>query len=240
MGLDPLNLLLLAVAVIVFWKLRSVLGTRTGNERPPVEPYSPSKKTGGLEPEASPGNVVRFPSDDSREPAPKTGLAEPVEPIWKGFASEGSPVAQGLESVAASDRNFTPRSFIDGAKMAYEMIVEAFARGDRSSLKNLLSTDVYDGFARAIGQRESLGQKVDAKFVGIDEATIVAVSAEGRSANITIRFVGELISATLSRDGAVVEGDLKEIQRKTDIWTFERDLTSRDPNWKLISTEEPA
>ena len=240
MGFDPLNLLLLAIAVVVFWKLRSLLGTRTGNERPPPEPYSAPKKPGSLEPETSGGNVLRFPADDARESAPQMGIPEPAEPLWKGYASEGSATALGLVAIAATDGNFTPRGFVDGAKLAYEMIVEAFARGDRSILKNLLSKDVYDGFARAIGQRESLGQKIDSKFVGIDEATIAGASVEDRKASITMRFVGELISATLSREGAIVEGDPKEIQRKTDIWTFERDLTSRDPNWKLVSTEEPA
>ena len=240
MGLDPLNLLLLAIAVVVFWKLRSVLGARTGNERPPPEPNSAAQKPGSLEPETPSGNVLRFPAEDAREPAPQLGIPEPAEPLWKGYAIEGSATAVALEAIAAADRNFTPRGFVDGAKLAYEMIVEAFARGDRPALKNLLSKDVYDGFARAIGQRESLSQKVDLKFVGIDEATIGNVSVEGRKANITMRFISELISATLSREGAIVDGDPKEIQRKTDIWTFERDLSSRDPNWKLVSTEEPA
>lgn len=241
MAFDPLNLLLLAIAIVVFWRLRSVLGSRTGSERPPIEPYSPSrKKEAGADAEATNGNVLRFPKDDSKDLEQRSADGEPAEPLWTGYAEAGSAVASGLEAIAASDRAFSPKSFVEGAKLAYEMIVDAFARGDKSALKPLLSREVLDGFARAIDEREAAGQKIDARFVGIDKASIMAAGTAGRKANITMRFVSELISATLSKDGAVIEGHPTQIREITDVWTFERDLNSRDPNWKLVSTEEPA
>jgi predicted lipid-binding transport protein (Tim44 family) len=124
--------------------------------------------------------------------------------------------------------------------MAYEMIIEGFAQGDKKTLKNLLSRDVFDGFAAAIDARESAGQRVESRFVGIDKATIKAASLVGSKASITMQFVSELISATYAKSGELVDGDPKEIREVTDVWTFERDVTSRDPNWKLAATQAPA
>lgn len=235
MSFDPLNILLVAVALVVFWRLRSVLGTRTGTEKPPVDPF-------GSKPNATRdagGTVVRLP-DVTQAPSPELGDRDPPPPVWKGYAEEGSTLAATLTKMAESDPTFTPRSFVDGAKLAYEMIVEAFAKGDKPALKNLLSKEVSDGFARAIDSRTSQGQRVDSRFVGIDKATIEQASLAGRKASITMIFVSELISATYDKAGQVIEGDPKEIRQVTDVWTFERDIGSRDPNWKLVATEAPA
>lgn len=238
MNFDPLNLLLLAVALVVFWRLRSVLGTRTGNERPPAEPFG-TKPADARKPGEAAGTVIRFPQNDDAEP--RRGLEpEPAEPIWKGYAEQGSELASTIEKMAASDAAFTPRAFVDGAKMAYEMVIEGFAQGDKKTLKNLLSKDVFDGFATAIDAREAAGQKIESRFVGIDKATIKAASLVGSKASITVQFVSELISATYAKSGELVDGDPKEIREVTDVWTFERDVTSRDPNWKLAATQAPA
>ncbi len=238
MNFDPLNLLLLAVALVVFWRLRSVLGTRTGNERPPLEPFG-TKPADAKKPGDAPGTVIRFPQNEDAEP--RRGLEpEPAEPVWKGYAEQGSELAATIARMAESDSSFTPRSFIDGAKMAYEMVIESFAQGDKKTLKNLLSRDVFDGFAAAIDAREAAGQRVEQRFVGIDKATIKAASLIGSKASITMQFVSELISATFAKSGEVVDGDPKEIREVTDVWTFERDVTSRDPNWKLVATQAPA
>jgi predicted lipid-binding transport protein (Tim44 family) len=231
---DPLNLLILAIAVVVILRLRSVLGKRTGNERPPIDPYATQRRA---EKPQSPGNVINLPQ---RENAPeKTGLEKPVEPVWSGYAEPESSVAKGLEKIAAADSQFTARSFVDGAKIAYEMVVTAFAQGDRQSLKNLLSRDVYEGFARAIDERESAGQILESRFVGIDKANLTAADLKGKRASITIRFLAEFISATLNKAGEVIEGDPRQVREITDVWTFERDTSSRDPNWKLVATDEP-
>lgn len=238
MNFDPLNLLLLAVALVVFWRLRSVLGTRTGNERPPIDPFG-TKPADVRKPGEAPGTVVRFPQNEETEP--RRGLEpEPAEPVWKGYAESGSDLALTLEKMAESDANFSPRSFVDGAKMAYEMIIEGFAQGDKKTLKNLLSREVFDGFSSAIDAREAEGQRVESRFVGIDKATIKAASLAGTRASITMEFVSELISATYAKSGEVIDGDPKEIREVTDVWTFERDVTSRDPNWKLAATQAPA
>ena len=235
MSFDPLNILLLAVALVVFWRLRSVLGTRTGTEKPPFDLFG-SRRSPGQDPAVP---ATRLP-EASPAPANDTGDREPPPPVWKGFADEGSPLAATLSQMAESDQTFTPRSFVEGAKLAYEMIVEAFAKGDKAALKNLLSKEVFEGFSRAIDARVSLGQRVDSRFVGIDKALIQQASLTGRKAAITLEFISEMISATYDKAGQVIDGDPKEIRQVTDVWTFERDVGSRDPNWKLVATEAPA
>lgn len=234
---DPLNLLILAIAVVVFLRLRSVLGKRTGHERPPLDPYASKRQA---ETSDAPGNVINLPQRDDRAPESAPAAESETAPVWIGYAEEGSGLAQGLEKIAAADRSFSPRSFLDGAKMAYEMIVQAFAAGDRPTLRNLLSREVLDGFIAAIDAREKAGQKLESRFVGIDKAEFAAADLKGKRASVTVRFVSELISATRNRAGDVIEGDPQQIREITDVWTFERDVSSRDPNWKLTATDAPA
>lgn len=240
---DPLNLLILAIAVVIFFRLRSVLGRRTGNERPPFDPFAARRRNNGENgkagrPEEASGNVITLPRDRSNEAKPQD--AEPAAPVWTGYAEEGSGLAKGLERIAAADRDFSPATFMAGAKVAYEMVVTAFAQGDKPTLKNLLSREVYDGFAGAIDNREKAGEKLDSRFVGINQAELVSADLSGRKAVVTVKFVSELISATTNRAGEVIDGDPKQIREITDVWTFERDTGSRDPNWKLVATESPA
>jgi predicted lipid-binding transport protein (Tim44 family) len=231
---DPLNLLILAIAVVVILRLRSVLGKRTGNERPPVDPYAAQRRADKPQ---TPGNIINLPQ---RENAPENPVLQaPAEPVWTGYAEAGTSVAKGLEKIAAADSQFSAKIFIDGAKVAYEMVVTAFAQGDRQSLKNLVSRDVYEGFANAIDEREKAGQILESRFVGIDKADLVAADLKGKRASITLRFIAEFISATLNKVGEVIEGDPKQVRQITDVWTFERDTSSRDPNWKLVATDEP-
>lgn len=234
MSFDPLNVLLLAVALVVFWRLRSVLGTRTGTEKPPFDVFGPKRDQ-----QDGSATIARLP-DAAPVPANDVGDREPPPPVWKGYAEEGSPVAAVLGRMAESDPGFTPKAFVEGAKVAYEMIIDAFAKGDKAALKTLLSKEVFDGFSRAIDARGSQGQRVESRFVGIDKATIQQAAVAGRKGSITMEFVSELISATYDKTGQVIDGDPKEIRQVTDVWTFERDLGSRDPNWKLVATEAPA
>lgn len=239
MNFDPLNILLLAVALVVFWRLRSVLGTRTGTEKPPFDPFESKRSEAPTAQDAS-GTVVRFPQNAQQ---PTTGDAsdkDPPPPVWTGFAEAGSPLAAALEQLAHADPAFSPKAFIEGAKLAYESILDAFAKGDKAALKNLLSKDVFDEFARAIDSRMSQGQRVESRFVGIDKATIQQASLNGSRATVTMAFTGELITATYDKSGQVIDGDPKEIKDVNDVWTFERDVTSRNPNWKLVATQAPA
>jgi predicted lipid-binding transport protein (Tim44 family) len=231
--LDPLNLILLAVALIVFWRLRSVLGERTGNERPPFDPYARTRNA----PTSADGKVLKFPDEAKKPQAGAADEAEPVAEAWEGYAAEGSATAHGLSQIAKADRNFNTKAFVDGAKMAYEMIVEAFAKGDKAALKPLLSREVMEGFAAEIDERARNGLRLDTKFVGINNAEVSAADLQGRRASITMRFVSQMITATFDKAGKVVDGDAKAIREVIDIWTFERDVTSRDPNWKLVATD---
>ena len=117
------------------------------------------------------------------------------------------------------------------------MIVTAYAEGDRRALKNLLSRDVYEGFEAAIRERETKGETVETRFVSIDRSDITGAELRGQTAQVTVRFVSQLVSVTRDRDGAVIDGNPDKVTDVTDVWTFARDVTSRDPNWKLVATE---
>ena len=234
---DPFNLLLLGIALLIFWRLRSILGSRTGHERPPFDPFSAgSKGEAQASPETAGGNVLRLP----REDGPAAAKAEPPPPVWTGYAAEGSPLATAIARLADADPGFAPKTFVDGARIAYETIVDGFAKGDKAALKPLLSREVFDSFAAAIDARAAAGQTVESRFVGIDKADLAGIEQDGRRATITVKFVSEIIAATRAKDGSVVDGDPEQIREITDIWTFERDIASRDPNWKLVSTQAPA
>lgn len=235
---DPINLLLLGIALVIFWRLRGVLGSRTGNERPPFDPYAANKAEAPAASEKTSGTVLRFPKESEAVPV---GVApEPPLPAWAGYAPESSALASAIMKLAEADPTFTPKSFIDGAKMAYEMIVDSFARGDKAALKNLLAPDVMESFAAAIDQRNAAGQTVELRFVGIDKAQLTAIELNGKRASVTMKFVSEIISVTKAHDGSVVDGDPAAIREITDVWTFERDIASRDPNWKLAATQAEA
>ena len=229
---DIYTIIFLALAVFIFLRLRSVLGQRTGRERPPYDPYAAREPV-----RPAPEKVVALPNRTPEAVAPKP--AEPVEPgeRWKGIAETGSPLAAGLDVIAAGDANFDPQHFLTGARAAYEMIVNAFAEGDRRTLKNLLSREVYDGFEAAITGREKRGETVENRFVSIDNAEITAAELRGRTAQLTVRFQSKLVTATRDKNGNVIDGNAEKVTDITDVWTFARDLSSRDPNWKLVATE---
>jgi predicted lipid-binding transport protein (Tim44 family) len=227
------TIIFLALAVFIFLRLRSVLGRRTGRERPPYDPYSAR-------------DAVRSPAGEkvvTLPPRPAEPVQRPTErnqsstERWKDIAETGSTVASGLDAIAAADPNFDAKHFITGARAAYEMVVTAFAGGDRRQLRSLLSPEVYDGFDRHIGEREARGETVETKFVSIDSSTITAAELRNRTAQITVRFVSKLVSATRDRSGAVIDGNAEKVTDVTDVWTFARDISSRDPNWKVVATE---
>lgn len=230
---DPLNLLILAVAVIIFFRLRSVLGTRTGHERR----YDPLSNGSAKEPPSN-DNVVSMPGRE-REDEPRLGApeVEDTRPVWHDIAPEGSPLAKGLEAIAAVDAEFSPATFLEGARIAYEMIVVAFAQGDRKTLKPLLSREVYAGFCQALDERQARGETMESRFVGIDKSEIVSAAVVDRRAQVTVRFLSEMITALRNREGVIIDGDDKRVSEITDVWTFERDVGASDPNWKLVATE---
>lgn len=240
---DPFNIIILAVAVIIFFRLRSVLGTRTGNEKP-FDPFAGQGEDGSHETRSGNDNVVPLPGRGKSVPDEAAARDlddddddEDRKPVWHGFAEPGSPAAQGIEKLHDQDPSFTPKEFLAGARVAYEMIVTAFSDGNKQDLKPLLSREVYEGFAAAIDERKKEGHILESKFVGINKADISGVEIVSGRAQVSVKFVSDLITATLDKDGEVIDGDPTEIQEITDVWTFERPVKSRDPNWKLVATE---
>jgi predicted lipid-binding transport protein (Tim44 family) len=236
---DIYTIIFLALAVFIFLRLRSVLGQRTGRERPPYDPYSARD---AVRSPAADNKVVTLPTSPPAAPArpAPAGVAEPPVPPaerWKDVAEAGSAAAAGLDAIAAADSSFDAKHFITGARAAYEMIVTSFAEGDRRQLKNLLSKEVYDGFDAAITEREGRGETAETRFVSIDASTIAAAEMRNRTEQVTVRFVSKLVSATRDRSGAVVDGNAEKVTDVTDVWTFARDISSRDPNWKVVATE---
>jgi predicted lipid-binding transport protein (Tim44 family) len=236
--MDLTTLLFLGLAIFVAWRLRSVLGKRTGTENPP-EMWRNQHRGGG--PVANNDKVVPLPTRNNgarpdQAPPPLPEQAETPRDPLPGVKS-GSPLAAALQAVMQADRTFEPKHFLGGARMAYEMIVQAFAQGDRNTLKPLLSKEVFDGFDGAIRDRDAAKHTVESSFVGIDKADIVEAAVRGGTAQVTVRFVSKLISATRDQTGAVVEGDPTRVTEVTDVWTFARDVSARDPNWRLVATE---
>ncbi len=233
---DIYTLIFLVLAVVIFFKLRGVLGQRTGNERPPFDPFS-RRDTKPAEPNAAGDKVIALPRRPGPTAPPEAAPTPAVDERITAIAPEGSPLGRGLRAVITADPGFDPKQFLDGARGAYEMIVTAFAAGDRKTLKPLLSREVYDGFVGAIGEREGRGETIEFNFVGIDRAEIVDAAVKGGTAHVTVRFVTKLITAPRDKAGAVVDGDPVHVSDVTDIWTFARETASRDPNWKLVATE---
>ena len=229
---DIYTIIFLALAVFIFLRLRSVLGQRTGSERPPYDRAAPN-----VVQRSQDTNVVPMPGAviDQAPLAPTADVAPPSD-RWKGIAEQGTSLAQGLDAIVAQDSSFDPKHFVSGAKSAYEMIVLAFANGDRRALKDLLSSEVYESFDAVIKDREKHEQKTETRFVSIDKAELVSAEARDRAAQLTIRFVSQMISVTRDKSGTIVDGNPDKVADITDVWTFARDTTSRDPNWKLVGT----
>ena len=209
-----LEILLLAmVAGVILFRLYSVLGRRTGHE-PPPEPYRLGAPS---EPVADKTNVTALPTP-------------------RGADVSSDPITRGLADIKAADRNFDLAHFLSGARHAYELILTAFSANDRVTLKPLLSADVYAAFDGAMRGREERKEQVSFTFVGFKDAKIVAATLNGRTADITVSFTAQFISATTDVNGTVVEGDPKSVHEVTDIWAFERNTRASDPNWTLVHT----
>ncbi|MBX9591716.1 MAG: Tim44/TimA family putative adaptor protein [Hyphomonadaceae bacterium] len=240
--IDVTTLLFLVLAVVIFLKLRSVLGRRTGHEQTRFERYKAqqeaSQRNGKL---AGQDKVVTLPRREREDaeviPAPDQQARADGEQRIKEYAAGSAAVTGGLLDIVRTDDSFDPNHFLQGAKAAYEIIVTAFAEGNRRTLKDLLSPEVYEGFSSAIAERENRGEQIDQSFVGIKSADLVEAELKGGIAQLTVKFVSELISATRDKAGGVINGDPKRIREVTDIWTFAREAMSRNPNWKLVATQ---
>jgi predicted lipid-binding transport protein (Tim44 family) len=231
-GLDIVSVIFLGIAVVIFLYLRSILGSRTGNERP----YNPD--TSDQTQSKRDDNVVSMPTHhrENREQAPEQPEVDIDEQIRK-YAEDETVLSTGLHEIANADKNFDPEQFMQGAERAYEMIITAFSEGDKRTLKKLLAKDVLTGFTAAIEERESQGHSMSTQFIGFDKATMLEAEIENKQSEITVKFKSSLIRTVYGSEGEIIEGDEKEIDKVTDIWTFARAANGRDPNWKLIATE---
>ncbi|CAA7621924.1 Tim44/TimA family putative adaptor protein [Magnetospirillum sp. UT-4] len=208
-----------AVAVFLVLRLRSVLGRRTGHEREAPRDWGapqPAK-------DAATDNVIDL--TRARKPAPT--------PLPDG------PVGAGLAAVVAADPDFTVEGFLSGGRMAFEIILGAYARGDLKALRPLLADEVYRPFADAVMARDRAGETLDSELVGIRSAEIVEARMVGSAALVTVRFVTEQTNVVKDSEGRIVDGDPAHIAEVTDEWTFRRDTQSRDPNWQLAATRAP-
>lgn len=212
--------LIAVVAGVILFRLYTVLGKRTGNERPPQESY---RLSGSAPSDAAPPK-------DKVVPLPVASRSEQIAD------KPADPVARGLLDIKLADRTFETDHFIAGARSAYEMIVTAFARGDRAQLRPLLGEEVYAAFDQVIAGREQRKETVAFTFVGFKDVKIVHAALKGRSAEITLAFGSQFISATSDANDTLIEGNSKSVRDVTDVWTFARDVRARDPNWALIAT----
>lgn len=211
------------VAGFIILRLRSVLGKRTGNERPrdPFKPPAPSEAPDTRRT----GDVVAMPRRDGAELGPA--------------AAAGS-LGAALTQIKLADPAFDDAKFEEGARAAFDYIVGAFAAGERDKLKPLLSEEVYANFEQAIAAREQAGHKAETTLVRIKSAEIAEARMEGQSAFVAVKYVSEQINVTRDADGQVVEGNPDRITEATDVWTFARNTRSSDPNWTLVRTDVPA
>ncbi|MFO1104280.1 MAG: Tim44/TimA family putative adaptor protein [Methylocystis sp.] len=222
---DPSLIVFAALAVFVIWKLRSVLGMRVDRDTPPQTRFAPRPPA----PAAVAPSPVAAPV---AQPAARPSGAD----RWEGVAEKGVASAwSGLDSVAASDPSFDGKTFLSGARRAYEMIVVAFAKGDRETLKPLLSQDVFDGFSAEIARREQQGETMETAVVAIDSATVDAARAIAGRNEVTVRFVARLMSVRRDRAGETIDGG--QTRKVVERWTFARDPKANDPNWKLVATQ---
>ncbi|MGC2854697.1 Tim44/TimA family putative adaptor protein [Novispirillum sp. DQ9] len=225
-GIQFIDIIFLGlVAGFLVLRLRSVLGRRTGNERPPADPYAPRPREEARQEERRDDNVIELPGRRIERPDAAAGPQTPLE--------------AGLTQIRLADDNFEPDSFLSGARMAFEMIVEAFAKGDSAALRPLLADDVYRNFDAAIRDRESRGETMETDIAALKGIGIVGAEMRNRVAYVTVRFVTEQTTVVRNAEGAVIEGDPATAEPVVDLWTFARDTSSRDPNWQLVATETP-
>ncbi|MFN3869631.1 MAG: Tim44/TimA family putative adaptor protein [Hyphomicrobiaceae bacterium] len=244
--IDLITLISLVVALVVIFKLRGVLGRRTEDDEARMERYRAEQRRAAANGGKTDDKVVTLPSREAstaRANIDSTVAVAEAKARIHSAAGANADVEQGMLEILKLDPQFDPGPFVHGAKQAYELIVTAFAEGNRKLLRDLLSREVYESFHAAIADRESRNEQVDQSFVGISKADIVDAEVKDGVALVTVKFVSQLISATRDRSGAVISGDPQAIRDVTDIWMFSRDISSAraraNPNWKLVATQAP-
>ncbi|HZB56483.1 MAG TPA: Tim44/TimA family putative adaptor protein [Reyranella sp.] len=228
------------VAVFLILRLRSVLGKRTGNERPPArDPFTPpapptaTPRVGDAPANQGNDNVVSLPTANAPAPRQSSATSGPG-----GIRATVMPTATaGVAAIRAADPSFEPIGFTGGARAAFTAIVEAFAKGDIAALRGLLDGPTFSSFEAAIRGRVERKEKAETTLIGFEASDVAAAELQGTNANVTVRFVSEQINVLRNADGQIIDGNPNEVQKVIDLWTFRRDTKSSDPNWLLVKTE---
>mgnify|MGYP001365890510 CR=1 FL=1 len=213
------------IAAFLVLRLRGVLGRRDGHEGNYRDSFKDHPN------EKSENNVVQLP--DASDPLFEDALEDFDES--EADASD-DPLSRGLAQIRETDPDFDPDEFLSGARIAFELILGAYASGDTSTLKPLLSAEVFANFSQVIRDREQAGETLEDTLVGIKSADIMEAFVEDKAANVTAKFVSEQINVTRDENGDVIDGNPTTVINVTDFWTFARDIKSRDPNWALVAT----
>ena len=217
--LDPITLTAVVIAAIVGFKLWSVLGQRTGEEKQWREPAKLQPRTIENEPKPQP--------------------EKPAGQSWANHAEPDSALFQNIAQLTKRDRSFDPDHFLSGAAKAFEMINQAFAKGDNKTLAPLLSKDLMKEFAADIDLRRGKGETMAWQLVKIESCRLKDAVLNGNAARLTVHFVSSAISSIADKNGAIVAGHATAIEKSEDFWSFERTINASDPNWKLVATSEP-
>lgn len=229
-------ILFAAIAAFLVLRLRSVLGKRTGHEQQSgQDPFKQNQTKRDGQGQSDRDKVIQMP--DRGDKAGEDQVTD--EELKKAAERAETPLSAGLTQIKLADRDFDEDGFVEGARAAFEMVVNAYAEGDRKMLRQLLANDVYSDFETAIDEREQAGQTLETTLVNIKTAEIIEAELQNRTAFVTVKFVSEQINLLKDSEGNRVEGDGEHVAEVTDIWTFARNTRSRDPNWTLVATRSP-
>lgn len=218
----------LIAAGLIFW-LRSILGTRNGDERERPNPYLKAETDNNSE-----SKLLQ----DSKKISSEQKISELAQNPKPTLSIESRNVELGLLEIARSDRSFDITYFAQAAQDVFVYVVESFADGDRETLKELLSPSVYEAFDSAIAQRENAGETMSAEISSVSKMELVSAAIQGRVATITVRFIAQERSYTKNKSGEIISGNPDKITLIRDIWTFSRETKSRDPRWLVVETRE--
>lgn len=226
-GLPFFDIILFAmIAAFLVLRLRSVLGRRDGHKGGRRNPFARS-----LPEEQADDKVVHLPS--ARDAEADTEVDTKAEAAGDDAEDD---LAAGFREIKAADRGFEPAEILSGARIAFELVLSAYASGDTDALKPLLSAEVLDNFSQPIREREAAGETMEHTLIGVKSADIVEAFLDSGTAHVTVKFVTDQATVTRDANGEVVDGDPSAVTEVTDFWTFARDTGSRDPNWTLVAT----
>jgi predicted lipid-binding transport protein (Tim44 family) len=215
------------IAAFLGLRLYSVLGRRAEHEEEPI--------AGRLDPRRGNQGAPRIATTTKSE---DNGTSAAAANVRREMPAAPPAVERGLREIATADRRFDAFAFLDGARGAYRMILEAYWTGNKAELQQLCDQDVYEGFASAIDARTEAGETLDNRLIRIEDTTITAAGMNGNQARVTIRFRSDIAAVTRNAEGSVIAGSLDDAIEAVDVWTFSRDVNSADPDWLLDETDE--